>query len=167
MRAFMTTGTTHFLKNIIKKHNDKNFYLMKSSSATLVYYEDKMKKSIFVSGRAYDIVHDIGEMNPKGIVVMDHIPVSEEELPVFEQKTKRQLDTLSEAPGVLAAKLLKEDKANTFVILTQWRTENDLQKWKKTATTHELNFTKAAKLPAYFMDRPFTNQYYMLKEDEE
>src|SRR5699024_5167477 len=123
MRAFMTTGTTHFLKKIIDTHPEKNFYLMRSDTSTLIYYEDTKKKGVFVSGRSYDVEQDIGELHKKGFVVMDHIPVSEEELPVFKERTKRQLISFIQTPGILAIKLLKEHKSNTFVILTQWRTE--------------------------------------------
>lgn len=140
---------------------------MKSGATTLVYYEDTKKKGIFVSGGSYDVVHDSGMLELKGFVVMDHIPVSEEEMPVFEKKTIRQLTTIGKEPGLSAVKLLKEHKSNTFVILTQWRTKGDHQQWKKQAETHALNFTETAKLPAYFMERPFTNHYYMLQDEDE
>src|SRR5699024_7564736 len=88
MWAYMTTGTTHFLKSIVDTHPDKNFYFMKSGGSTLVYYEDSRKKGIFVSGRSYDILYSFGTIHLTGFAVMQHIPVMAEEAPVFEERTK-------------------------------------------------------------------------------
>jgi heme-degrading monooxygenase HmoA len=165
MRAFMTTGTAHFLKTITEKHATLEFYLMKRAATTLIYYEDNKKKGIFVSGRAYDVIHTWNKLNRTGFVVMNHIPVSEEEMPLFEARTKKQLTTIQQINGVKAVRLLKEDKSNQYVILIQWQTEKDYAVWEK-QSDHALTFSKNTKLPAYFMDRPFTNSYYMLKEDD-
>jgi heme-degrading monooxygenase HmoA len=166
MRAFMTTGTAHFLKDITAKHQKKDFYFMKSGMSTLVYYEDDKKKSIFVSGRTYDIIHEIGGIKHTGFVIMHHIPVSEEEMPLFEERTKRLLTSIQQTNGVQSGKLLRQDKSNQYVVMMQWPTERDYTLWQKQAD-HELAFSKNMKLPAYFMDRPFTNSYQMLQEKEE
>jgi len=55
MYAFMTTGTSHFLKKITDKHPNIDFYFMRSGTSTLVYYENTKKKSIFVSGRTFSV----------------------------------------------------------------------------------------------------------------
>ncbi len=166
MKAFMTTGTTHFLKELTEKHPAYAFHFMKANSGTLVYYEAEEKKSLFVSGRSYDIKLTAGTIQKTGFVVMHHIPVSEEEIPVFEERMKKQLTALRQMTGVLAVRLLQEQRSNSFVILVQWEKEKYYHQWQKSDSAKQTDFAKHAKLPAYFMERPFTNQYYMLKEEE-
>lgn len=166
MRAFMTTGTAHFLKNVTDSHPTIHFYFMKSGVSTLVYYESEKKKSIFVSGRSYDILANYGFMNKTGFVVMDSVPVMEDGMAVFEERFNKQLPTIQHAKGILAARLLKQVKGNTYIIFTQWETERHYTDWQKSSAYEQLTFSKLARLPAYFAERPFTSTYYMLKEDD-
>lgn len=139
---------------------------MKSGSSTLVYYEDTHKKGIFVSGRSYEIIHQLSEIEKKGFVVMNHIPVMEEEMSIFEDRTKRKLRALAKHTGLKAVRLLREKKSTKYIVLSQWETEKDYNLWQKNSEENDLNFSNMARLPAYFADRPFTNTYYMIKEDE-
>ncbi|HLQ95519.1 MAG TPA: antibiotic biosynthesis monooxygenase [Pseudogracilibacillus sp.] len=167
MYSFMTTGTAAFLQKVTAKHPDKTCYFMKSGFSTLVYYEDTSQKSIFVSGKTYEIQYGDAGLAEKGFVVIDYIPVSDEEGTYFKEKAEKKLSEIKKAPGVTAVKLLKELGNSTFVILTQWKTEEYHARWKKMSTEHELNFAKSAKLPAYFLERPFTHHYYMLEDETE
>ncbi|HLR54241.1 MAG TPA: antibiotic biosynthesis monooxygenase family protein [Pseudogracilibacillus sp.] len=165
MYSFTTTGTTDFLKQVAEKYPHKTFYFMRNGGTTLVYYEDTNPKSIFVSGKSYQIQYGDSELVDKGFVVLDFIPITDEEGSYFEEKAKKQLNELAKDPGVTAVKLLSEKGNNTFVILTQWKTEEHHARWKKMSTKQELNFAKSAKLPAYFLERPFTHHYYMLNNE--
>src|SRR5690625_2238922 len=131
MWAFMTTGTTHFLKNVTDAHPNKQFFFMKKAASTLVYYEDKKKKGVFVSGRSFSILSAYGTIQHNGFVVMDTIPVMEDGAAVFEDQVKKKISTIENAPGLHAARFLKQIKSNHFVILTQWKTEADYIKWQK------------------------------------
>src|SRR5690625_2978187 len=104
MYAFMTTGTVHFLKNITDKHPTIPFYYMRSGTSTLVYYESEKKKGIFVSGRNYDILHQYGNINKKGFVVMQSIPVTEDGMKIFEERAKGQFSMLEKSGGLIAAR---------------------------------------------------------------
>lgn len=167
MYSFMTTGTAEFLKKVTEKHPDKSCFFMKSGFSTLVYYEDTLEKSIFVSGKSYEIQYGDPGLAKKGFIVIDYIPVTDEEGSYFKEKAKKQLTEFKKTPGVTTVKLLKELGNSTFVILTQWKTEEYHARWKKISTEHELNFAKSAKLPAYFLERPFTHHYYMLDDKTE
>lgn len=166
MKAFMTTGTTHFLKEMTEQYPTYEFYFMKTNTSTLVYYEAEKKKSIFVSGKSYDAEMVAGPIQKTGFVVMHHIPVSAEEIAIFEERMKKQLAGMQQATGVQAIRLLREQQNNTFVILIQWEGEKYYNEWQKSNYAKQTDFAKHAKLPAYFMERPFTNQYYMLKEED-
>lgn len=167
MWAFMTTGTAHFLKDLTESHPEINFHFMRSGVSTLVYYESKKKKSIFVSGRSFNILKNDGVLNEKGFVVMDFIPVTEEGMDIFEEKTKQQFSIIENTNGLITLKLLKQLKKNTYVILSQWETERHYKNWQKSDEYEQANFANLARLPAYFAERPFTSTYYMVKEEDE
>src|SRR5690625_6260456 len=77
MRAFITVGTLSFLKKYITKHPQITFYFMSNmyGSGTLVYYEHQRKK-IFAAGKVFNILFAQGELQEKGYVSMETIPVS-------------------------------------------------------------------------------------------
>jgi len=166
MYAFMTTGTVHFLKNITDKHPTIPFYYMRSGTSTLVYYESEKKKGIFVSGRNYDILHQYGNINKKGFVVMQSIPVTEDGMKIFEERAKGQFSMLEKSGGLIAARLLRQKKGRQYIILTQWKTEQDYVTWQRSDLYKEAGFSTLARLPAYFAERPFTSMYVMMKDDE-
>src|SRR5690625_4211973 len=167
MRAFMTTGTTAFLKQLTNDRKENTFYFMKSGMATLVYYEANKKKSIFVSGKTYEVLQQFGTINKTGFVVMNHIPIMEEEMSVFADRTKKQLEQKKHMHGIQAVRLLKEIKSNQFIIFTQWDNEKNYKEWQKTLEEKGHSFSQMARVPAYFADRPFTNSYYMLIDEED
>lgn len=166
MWAFMTTGTTHFLKNITDSHPTIDFYFMKRAASTVVYYESNRKKGVFVSGRSFSILSTYGSIRKTGFVVMNNIPVMEDSMAVFEDRVKKQFPLIENSEGLHAARLLKQVKSNHYVILTQWKTEQDYITWQKSDLFKQMDFLNMARLPAYFADRPYTASYFMLKEDE-
>src|SRR5690625_4761155 len=110
MYASMTTGTTKFLKKIIESHPIQNFYLMKYGGTTLVYYEHKKKKSIFVSGKSYQIIKQYGHVHQLGFVSMHHVPVMEDVKAIFEEKVSSPLIKMQQVDGVSAIRLLQPIK---------------------------------------------------------
>src|SRR5690625_3469338 len=107
MWAFMTTGTTHFLKNITDSHPNIDFFLMKRAASTLVYYEGDSKKGVFVSGRAFSALASYGTIQHSGFVVMDTVPVMEDGMAVFEDRVKKTFPLIEDTVGLHAARFLK------------------------------------------------------------
>lgn len=163
MYAFMTTGTTHFLKNLTESYPKINFYFMKQAGTTLVYYEGTKKKGVFVSGKTYSIITEYGIVEQSGFTSMQHIPVMEDVKPVFEDKISQPFSHLKLVHGVKGTRLLKPIKGNTYVVFILWASERDYLTWSKTND----DFTQLVRQPAYFGERPFTHTYRMLKEDDE
>jgi len=166
MYMFMTTGTVRFLKTVTDQFPKLDFHYMKSGSATLVLYEGKKKKSIFVSGRSYEILYSNGAIDKKGFVTMEVIPVLDDTMPVFEEQTMRVLPKLEKQTGLTALRFLKQIKSNRYMIFLQWESERYYTDWKNSLHYSQTNILSLARLPAYFAERPFTNTYTMLKEDE-
>ncbi len=165
MWAFMTTGTTNVLKNLTDSHPNIDFYYMKQAGTTLVYYEDNQKKSVFVSGRTFDILQEYGGFSKTGFVQMQNIPVTEDGAAVFEDQVKKKFPILQNTDGLKAARFLKQKKRNQYVILTQWKSEQYYTTWERSDLFKQMNFQDIARLPAYFAERPFTASYIMMKEE--
>lgn len=163
----MTSGTVDLMEKIVLRHQELTIYLMNSSHNTLVYYENE-NKSIFNGGRSYEvIVHNGSLVEDEGFVVMNHIPLSEEGIPVFEYRFKKHQYDLENVPGFVAFRLLKPTKGNTYVVLTQWAEEEDYDAWKESDNFSKAHENQAVKPPAYFTERPFTSTYKLGDEEEE
>lgn len=168
MYASFTSGTYYFLQQLTNKHLDQyDFYFMKNNRTTLVYYEHNRKKSIFVSGKTFEILKSYETIQPKGFVTMEHIPVTSDGVSAFEGQAKRLFLDLTERRGVLAMRLLKQLKKNEFVMLTQWKSERDEEFWRTSPAYDYHNVRKFARKSAYFAERPFVNSFYMVVEDEQ
>lgn len=162
----MTNGTKDLMEKIMIKHENLTIHLMNSAASTLAYYEDD-KKSIFKAGRAYEIIVQNGNIEEEGYVVMNNIPLSEEGIPVFEYRFKKRQKDLNTVEGFQAFRLLKPQKGNTYVVLTQWATEEDYEAWKDSDNFTKAHQNQAIKPPAYFTERPFITAYSMGDEEEE
>lgn len=163
MRAFITLGTLKFLKSFIVKHPDIHFYFMNNmyENSTLAYYEHQRKK-VFTAGKVYDIIFSIGTLQEKGFVAMETIPVTKDSQPLFEQQVEKQLEIIEQMPNVYAFRLLKLRRRYDYILLSQWKSSTDYDRWQKNREE------ATVKKHAYFVTQPYTNHYLMAHlEDEE
>ncbi|MGM8366084.1 antibiotic biosynthesis monooxygenase family protein [Virgibacillus sp. W0181] len=166
MKAYMTTGTLDFLIKMEMKYQAIEFHLMNSPSGALAYYEGE-GKSIFTAGRTYDVLLSKGKIEEKGYVVMNHITVTDEGKPVFEDGFEKRQHDMVHIAGFQAFRLLKPVKGNTYVVFTQWTSEQDYMNWKNSDSFKKSHEEQAVKPPAYFADRPYVSTYHMINEDED
>lgn len=168
MYASFTTGTYHFLKRLIQKHEHKHeFFFMKNNRTTVVYYEHERKRSIFAAGKTYQILASEGTFQTKGFVTMEHIPVASDAVSAFLGQAKNRFPDLAGRLGVVAIRLLKQVKKNEFVVLTQWKSDRYEEVWRTSPSYAFQNLQQFARQSAYFAERPFVNKYYMVAKDEE
>lgn len=165
MNAYMTNGTFDFLKKLRDDYPAINFYYMSGDSSTLVYYEAS-SKSIFSAGRSYEAIIENGDLQESGFVVMNNIPVTEEGTAVFEDRFKQRQQNVESMPGFQAFRLLRPKKGNTYVVLTQWASEDDFENWKNSDQFKKAHKDGGTKPPAYFADRPFITSYQMINLDD-
>lgn len=166
MWAFVTTGTKEFLEKLMERHTNVEHLFMQDHATTLVYYESKRKRSIFASGRRFEVLYEKNELWHLGYVVMQHLPVDKQAATLFLNEFEKHKRQLNETGSLLAARLLKEHRKNTYVLLTQWKTATDYKRWKKANETKQSFFANMTRLPAYFAHRPFTNTYIIQEENE-
>ncbi|GAA0596355.1 hypothetical protein GCM10009001_10560 [Virgibacillus siamensis] len=166
MNAFMTKGTFDFLKKLKDKHPDLELFYMNGEGSTLVYYESDKKKSIFASGRDFEAILQKGQIKKKGYVVMNNIPVTEEGTAVFEENFRNRQQHVDSFAGFQAFRLLRPQKGNQYVVLTQWASKEDFEDWKNSDQFKNAHKDGNVKQPAYFADRPFVTSYRMIDPDE-
>src|SRR5699024_11588871 len=94
-----------------------NYFFMQQGLNTSIYYESNRKKTIFSSGRSYDILFSTGEFIDKGYITLDNIPVTEDSVKTFEAQFKDNNLTAFSMPGFVAYRLLKSLYGNMFIIL--------------------------------------------------
>lgn|SRR5690625_4573890 len=167
MWASYTSGTYPFLLNLVKNHQNFEFYFMKNNHSVIVYYEHNRRKSIFVSGKTYAILAQHKDLSEKGFVSMEHIPVSSDSAKVFEQQLLDLFPELCKRYGVIAMRMLKNKKKHEYILMTQWKKELYWDRWRDSPMYEYQNAQKLARPSAYFAERPFTNTYIMVEEEDE
>lgn len=167
MWASFTTGTYPFLSQLAKRHKKESFYFMQDGHRTLLYYEHRRRKSIFVSGHTYKIVEQDGQFIKKGYVTMHHLPIAENGSSLFEDQVKQRFPQLTRRTGVLAMRLLKHQRKTEYILLTLWESKRDEERWKESPFYEEENVQRFAPLSAYFLESPFTKAYSMIDDDED
>lgn len=159
MRVYMTNGTLPFLIKLEERYPGIQFYFMKNEQGVLAYYEGT-KKKVFSAGRTYEALYGHGNIQSKGLIIMDHIPIQSDSKPVFEEQLPQLKRELQQAPGLLALRLLKERRKNHYLVLSQWDQRSNYTLWK------EQRKDLSVKNPAYFLNRPFTSSYQVISEEE-
>lgn len=161
----MTNGTLQLLQGIAEENPHNKFYFMNNDTSTLMYYESE-DENVFTSGRAYDVLLSKGNIVQGGFVVMNNIPVTEEGRPVFEHRFRKRQNEVDSMPGFQAFRLLRPADGNTYVVFTQWVSEQDFNNWKNSKQFKHAHKGSGTKPPAYFADRPFIMKYHMIDPDE-
>lgn len=165
MWAFMTSGTYSFLKQIEEKEDQLNFYFMEGGTHVLAYYESEQKKSVFAAGRSYEILFQTGHLSESGYVVMNNIPVTDDNRALFEDRFRNRSKKIEVMPGFVAFRLLKPLKDSTYIVLTQWERKKDYELWTESEQFKQAHDNKMRK-PAYFGNRPFLHTYYLIEEED-
>ncbi|QDP42108.1 antibiotic biosynthesis monooxygenase family protein [Radiobacillus deserti] len=165
MYAFMTNGTVDFLEKYKQKQTDKHILLMQGNGNTVAYYEGTEKK-MFEVPRKYDVVLSTGSLQDHGFVVMNNIPVTDEGKPLFEDQFRNRASYIEAEPGFLAFRLLRPHSGNTYIVMVQWTSESDYERWKNSDSfkkSHQKT-AGAQQTPAFFSGAPYIGTYYMIDD---
>ncbi|WP_019240395.1 MULTISPECIES: antibiotic biosynthesis monooxygenase family protein [Bacillus] len=171
MKLFMTSGTFDFLKNMKLKHKDQHLILLHNGSSTKLIQEAE-KKTLFKEPRKFDIVITVGNLIQEGFIVMNNVPVTEEGRPTFEHMFKNRVGEIEKQPGFIAFRVLRPIKSETYIILTQWDSENSFNNWKKSSSffdahSKQENQSIIANPQKLFTGESFVSKYYVPTFDEE
>lgn len=124
----MTNGTYQYLEKLKNKYTISPFILMHNEFKVVAYYED-IRSSIFEASRDYLVLEKVGELRETGFISLSHLPITNEGRPIFEMDYKQRVNEISK---VVAARLLRPQRGNTYILLVEWTDPKDYQAWKKT-----------------------------------
>lgn len=167
MYAHITTGTFGFLKSLEDKKPSINFLYMQQGLNTSAYYESDLKKSVFSTGRSYEIISKTGQLPCKGYITLDNIPVTDDSIKSFEMQFKDNNLPAFSMPGFVAYRLLKPKKGNMYTLLYAWESERYYKYWIESDEYKAYIKKNETRLPAYFANRPFTQTFTVIEEDDE
>ncbi|WP_066191942.1 hypothetical protein [Gracilibacillus timonensis] len=136
MNGYMTNGTLEYLEKIKEKQAITPFLIMHNEVKTVAYYEDD-QPSAFSTSRDYHVIATNGNLTESGYAVLIFIPTTEEGRPIFEMEYKK---IVQQANRTIAARLLRPQHGNTYILLLEWQEAVDYQLWKSgTTLPHETN----------------------------
>jgi heme oxygenase (mycobilin-producing) len=165
MQVFITSGTTEFLQSIQKKHPEAQIVIMENATNALAYYEGN-NGEIFTSPRAYEAVDHVGEVRGGGFVAMNHIPVTDEGRPIFEDRFKDRQGKVEEMPGFKALRILRPSTGNTYIVLTLWEDEQSFHEWTESQTfrlAHQSKDVTKKEKPPYSAGESFVHHYRIVE----
>lgn len=130
MNIYITIGTLEYLKTIKNKYPSETMVMMTDENGALLLHETS-SSSVFNEPRRYEAIEYKGDIKKSRIVVMNHIPVTDEGRPLFEQNCKNSVNSMGNEPGFAAVWLLRPLTTNTYVFLTAWDSILAFQGWKE------------------------------------
>ncbi len=165
MYASMTGGSYPFLKKLAEKHPSESILFMQEGLNVVAYYESRIRKSIFKSGRDYQLIHKLNDLTHTGTIVMDFLPVPDKYEKSFQAYVIENY-RLDHLPGFVSLRFLKPESEKFYIMLSQW--ENDRYYKFFLETSEHTSLQKALKTwePSYFADRGFTRVYHLIDEDK-
>nr|WP_106780949.1 antibiotic biosynthesis monooxygenase [Lysinibacillus timonensis] len=130
MNIYLTSGTPDYMEKLLKKHEKENMFILYSSDHTMLLHETD-RKTIFATPRRFEVIDSVHAIEQKGFFVFNHIPVSDEGRPIFEQRFLKRSRDIENMPGFIAFRLLRPIKSDTYIVLTQWENKQSFDSWKQ------------------------------------
>ncbi|WP_102027978.1 antibiotic biosynthesis monooxygenase family protein [Salirhabdus sp. Marseille-P4669] len=164
MKVLMTNGTTAFLRTLKEKHPEANIRILENATNALAYYEGN-NTDLFVEERIYETVDYVGDVKEEGFVVMNHIPVTDEGRPIFEDRFKNRQGKIESMPGFQALRVLKPASGHTYVVFTQWDDERSFQNWVESSSfqeAHKRGDDEKEKKPPYSAGPSYVHHYRVI-----
>lgn len=168
MKIYITSGTYDFLNKIKNKHSKEQLLLMQNSENTVLVHETE-RKTLFSMPRSFEVLESYGPLSQDAkFAVMNHIPLTDEERPLFEYRFKNKHALLQSQPGFVSLRILRPIKANIYVILTLWETEKAFKDWQSSSSF--ISFFKetssASKSLQLFSGGAFSKYYFINQQEK-
>ncbi|MED3551469.1 antibiotic biosynthesis monooxygenase [Cytobacillus praedii] len=166
MYIYMTTGTYNFLNKIKEKHPGESMFLMQNIENALLLHESD-QPSVFKTPRSFQVIDSAGALENKGIVVMNMIPVIEEERPLLEYRFNHIKSLFDKHNGFSAIRFLRPLKSDAYVILSLWQNEKSYVNWENSAsyTTFKKEISTPAKPANLLIGSAYVTKYFIPEEE--
>jgi heme-degrading monooxygenase HmoA len=163
MNVYITAGTLDFLKKIENKYHDEPMVAMLNENGALLLHETN-GQTVFNEPRRYEVLESYGKLQKKGFVVMHNISVTDEGRPLFEHQFKKQAETIVNAQGLTALRLLRPVSSNPYIIMTVWEHQALYQKWQGSNSTLDQLKTSFDGQTKIFTSSPYVSKYTIAGE---
>ncbi len=155
------------MKKLVEQHPDECMLLMQNAETALLWHETN-GATVFQSPRKYEVIHSSGQLEEKGFVACNHIPVREEGRPVFEFKFTERMKKVDSFPGFTAFRLLRPLSNDTYIVMTMWKNEEAYKDWKQSSSFAESHSTiQPAKSTSVFSGPSYVSVFVLDDEKEE
>ena len=129
MNIFLTSGTMDFMETLKERYENEMMIAMHGTGNSVLLHETD-GKTVFQTPRRYEIINSSGDFTRTGFFAFTHIPVTDEERPVFEHRYPNRVEVIQEEPGFVAFRLLRPLNSDTYIVLTQWANPEFFDFWK-------------------------------------
>ena len=166
MYIYMTTGTYSFLSKIKEKHPMESMFLMQNIDNALLLHESD-QPSVFKTPRSFQVIESIGAFENKGIVIMNTIPVIEEERPLLEYRFTHMKTLFENHSGFSAVRFLRTLKSDAYVILSLWKNDKSYIDWEESTsyTTFKKEITTSSSPANLLIGSAYVTKYFIPKDN--
>ncbi|MGG0739029.1 antibiotic biosynthesis monooxygenase family protein [Niallia taxi] len=163
MNIYLASGTYDFLvKKYAQQIDQQSLIAMQVyGDENAVLLHETSGPSIFAAPRKYETVFDKGDFTDKKYAVMNHIPVTDEHKPLFEQNIKRSLEQIDSQ--ISAFRFIRPLKGDTYIILSLWAERKDFIIWKQKNRTQDSPITGDPTNGGIFQHAMFNGKAYLLE----
>ncbi|ALC80625.1 MULTISPECIES: antibiotic biosynthesis monooxygenase family protein [Bacillus] len=165
MFFYVTYGTLDYLQKFSHNHTNEKLHIMHGEDQAILFYESD-NKSLFQSPHKYEVIDRAGELRACEYAAFNHIPVSPESRPLFENRFKNRSGNIESEPGFIALRLLRPIKSDTYLIVTLWESEHEFTSWKNSSSfeqAHSDSSPKEKKHQSIFLRPPYVASYYAVE----
>ena len=170
MYIYLTSGTPEFMESLCAKYAKENMIAMHGSTNSVLLHETE-GKSFFSTPRKFEVIDSLGQFENSGFFVFNNIPIIDEGRPVFEHRVLNRSSNIDKEPGFIAFRLLRPIKAETYIVITQWKGPHSYEAWKMSKAYKEYQSTfenqVGIKQENIFSTAAYTSTYTALAPEEE
>ncbi|RFB18362.1 antibiotic biosynthesis monooxygenase [Bacillus sp. HNG] len=168
MNFYIAFGTVDFLNKLHVKNKNENMALFYNNETAILLHETT-RKSIFAAPRKYEVLFGVGYIQDVGFAAFTYVPVTDEGKPLFEYNITQKNSLLKDTLGLLAFRILRPIKSDTYVIASFWLKESYYLDWTRSPAFEELEQviekTKAGISKTVFSGPAYTKTFHSLQED--
>ena len=86
--------------------------------------------SCTIGKEEYEIIDKFGDLKLEGVVILNYVPVRSEGRMNFEERFLNRPRKIENENGFRAIRIMRPMNSNTYVILSQWDSENSFRNWQ-------------------------------------
>lgn len=163
MYMYITSGTYDFVKKIKERYPEEEMILLQNPEKTEIWHESRKKRSVFASPRRYEILDSKGKFPEVGFASCHFIPVKDESRPIFEYEYGHLADCFLQENGVVAVRILRPIKNDTYLIILGWKDEELYSLWEFSPLYNELKHPSIQ--GNIFSGSAYVTTYYISDEE--